>query len=492
MLLRSLRRLVPLALTSFLATLLPAASATLTAEQARADIETLLRALQEAHPGLYRHTTQELLDRRFAALREQIAGPLEPREFVRLIAQMLAEVRCGHTRLELDAATRAALGAAAKFPLRVQLEEGRLIVLGNDSAEDRQIVPGSEVLEIDGRPTAEVVREIFARLPTDGFADSLKAAQLRRSFAHQYWLHVAPSARFAVQVRLPTGTVLEAELAGVTDAARAALANPVNDALRGQIERLEGARENVSLRFLAQPTVAHLRVRSFATGPEYAAQLAAAFREITEKKAEAVILDLRRNGGGVDLSGALLVSHFVDRPFRYFARIEQTVPVPSFATWKPASVEQARANVVPDPSGRGYLVTPAAHPGLAEQAPSAPAFLGRLIVLLDGGTFSTAADVCAALQQVRPTQFVGEESGGGRRGNTSGLNADIILPHSQLRVRIPMWGYWNAVPESPEPSRGVRPDVTVESRVADLLQGIDAPLETALRLAKGAEEQRSR
>jgi Peptidase family S41 len=108
------------------------------------------------------------------------------------------------------------------------------------------------------------------------------------------------------------------------------------------------------------------------------------------------------------------------------------------------------------------------------------------VVLIDGGTFSTAADVCAQLRARTQAVFVGEETGGAAEGNTSGLNAQIVLPNSGLKLKVQMYGYWNALGTSraggkaASPGRGTLPDVTVVRTVADTLAGQDAAIERAL------------
>ena len=71
------------------------------------------------------------------------------------------------------------------------------------------------------------------------------------------------------------------------------------------------------------------------------------------------------------------------------------------------------------------------------------------------------------LGDLKRATFVGEESGGGYCGNTSGLSASIVLPNSKLRLTIPMWGYWNAVAETADKHRGTLPDHPVETEVVD-------------------------
>ena len=79
--------------------------------------------------------------------------------------------------------------------------------------------------------------------------------------------------------------------------------------------------------------------------------------------------------------------------------------------------------------------------------------------------------------------FVGEETGGAFTGNTSGATAQIELPHSKIRIGVPLIGYYMAV-ETKEPDRGIFPDVTVAPTIEDLLAGRDVVLERAIALAK--------
>jgi hypothetical protein len=59
-----------------------------------------------------------------------------------------------------------------------------------------------------------------------------------------------------------------------------------------------------------------------------------------------------------------------------------------------------------------------------------------------------------------------------------------VLPHSQLKLKIQMYGYWNALdtrqPEASQRGRGTMPDVTVVGTVADTLAGVDAAMQAAM------------
>lgn len=461
---------------------LPAQTApfTLTAAEARGDFDILRRALEEAHDGLYRFAPKPEMDRRLDAFRARITGPMERLEFIALLSEMLAAARDGHLRLEYDKATTAALAQARLFPFRVALEGPRLVIVTNETPADTAIRPGMEILGISGRPAGEVIGRTLPRLPGDGFIETGKRARLARSFGQLYWLFVAQDSAFDVEARDRSGRVIRATVTGVPERERAGTGNPVNAAVRAGLAAFEPPKENVHLAF-PREDVGYLRIRGFG-GEAFPQSLDSVFRVLRDRGTKALVLDLRGNGGGVDQFGAMLVAHLTDRPFRYFDRIHLTTIRPSFATWKASTFTDLEAGTVPDPAG-GFLVTPKLHGGVGEQRPAAVPFTGRLVVLADGGTFSTAADVCAQLRSLGRAGFVGEETGGGYEGNTSGLNALITLPASGLGLKIPMYGYWNAVAPPPAKGRGVIPEHTVATTVADLLRRADPQLERALELA---------
>lgn len=278
------------------------------------------------------------------------------------------------------------------------------------------------------------------------------------------------------------GRSVTAILPGVRERDRLTTRNPVNTPSTGDIARVDGPPGNIALQFYRAQATARLRIRAF-DGSSFAPTLDSAFRVIGDSATRTLILDLRGDGGGVDEYGALLVSHLIPEPFHYFDHIQVKTIAPSFPTWLPRTFEELRAGTVPDPSG-GFRVTSALHPGVGEQQPASQLFLGKLIVLIDGGTFSTAADVAAQLRSRGRATFIGSETGGTYEGNTSGLNALIVLPNSRLRLKIMMYGYWNAVRAPQRPGRGTLPDEVLIPRVADLLRGSDRTLARALALAR--------
>jgi C-terminal processing protease CtpA/Prc len=465
-------------------------TSTLSPAQAQQDFDLMRKALEEAHTGLYRYATKAEMDRAFEAGRAKLSRTMTKAEFYAIAIETLARIRCGHTGIGPDEEIQAATANARLFPLRLLVEGRRLVVLFNDTPDDQTIRPGMEIREINGRKAGDLLDLILPKLSADGDIETGKRSRLQRIFGLNYWLFVEQAGDFTVVAQDREGKTVTAKLAGVKEADRTKNQNPVNAVLKAGLEKLGWSRENLGLRFLRDPQVAQIRIKSFG-GRDYPAWIEKTFQTLREKGTKALILDLRGNGGGEDMYGAMLVSYLTDKPFRYFDHINVKTIQPSFkehSDWRTDREEQLRKLLEPNPAG-GYFVTAKQHPGVAEQQPGKYPFLGKVLVLIDGGTFSTAADFCAVTHHLKRATFIGEETGGGYYGNTSGLQTIVTLPNSKTRVRLPMYEYWNAVPGYAGSRRGTRPDHVVETKAASLLRGVDEQLELALKLATQAVDQ---
>jgi hypothetical protein len=63
------------------------------------------------------------------------------------------------------------------------------------------------------------------------------------------------------------------------------------------------------------------------------------------------------------------------------------------------------------------------------------------------------------------------------------------LPHTGLRIRIPIRCYSLAVENPQHPDRGVIPDYQVEPSISDVLQNVDRELEFTLNLIRQNEQK---
>src|SRR5262249_10849400 len=68
--------------------------------QMQADFDLMSKALEEAHAGLYRYVSRPEIDRAFAAQRAKLDHPMSKIEFLAVLMETTAAIRCGHTGVQ--------------------------------------------------------------------------------------------------------------------------------------------------------------------------------------------------------------------------------------------------------------------------------------------------------------------------------------------------------------------------------------------------------
>ncbi len=185
------------------------------------DFDLLRNALREAHGGLYRFSDSTTLNRRFEEYRKQLPSVTSQFTFISLLSAMLAQVNDGHLRLDYDATTTKQLSQAQLFPFQVMLEGEKLMVTWNDTPANETIIPGMEILSINGRKTPEILGVILARISGDGYIQTGKRKRLERLFSQSYWLFVDQLPEFTLVVRNTAGKEMSVTVAGVLTGQRA-------------------------------------------------------------------------------------------------------------------------------------------------------------------------------------------------------------------------------------------------------------------------------
>lgn len=223
--------------------------------------------------------------------------------------------------------------------------------------------------------------------------------------------------------------------------------------------------EAFSLRW--QKSVAVLRVRNWSATPERsAAHLRQAFEQIEARRATALVIDLRGNGGG-NLSAILLAAHLLPErsavgyfTTRHWWSTNPRAPTPATAAlrlpeFRSLDLVALQRALADGPGVYGWV------------EPRTPRFERPVYLLQDRRTASANEPVLALLQHTGRATLVGETSAGAMLSS----EAFEVAPGWQLRV--PVADFHTPAGVRLE-GRGVRPDVAVTSAKA---------LERALELA---------
>ncbi|MDP9177047.1 MAG: S41 family peptidase [Gemmatimonadota bacterium] len=495
---------------------------TLELPQLKSDFALFRKALEEAHAGLYRWTTKREMDAEFARAEAKLNEPMTILQFRNVLMPVVAAIRCGHTLFTSFQGDEIStvLNSAKQFPLALKFESMRGFVVLNQGLDGR-VKPGMEVLAINGEPLAVILRRILPNVPHDGDIRTNRMYVLgfnrgfhrlrspgRTGFSESYRLYIGNPASFKTTLRDPhTRKTVIVELAGVTNAEAAVNAekNLVNrDVLTG-IKTLQAFGEQQSIRYLDGESTAILRIPGFRDFDDF---LAKSFAELKSKGTKNLIIDLQGNSGGRDASIPLLFSYLAAKEFRIYERIHMTTYQPTFKQYTdreftPATgfpeFSPAFGLLKPDPNG-GWLLTEKKsgnrlYKPLENHAevgqPAVPALLenpfdGAVYVLMDGGSFSAAADFVATAAFHKRATFIGEETGGVAEGNNSGVSIGLTLPESHLHIGIPLYRY-DSVVDKGNRRRGTLPTHAVTQTIDDLAKGRDTVLEYTLKLIRSGK-----
>jgi len=130
-----------------------------------------------------------------------------------------------------------------------------------------------------------------------------------------------------------------------------------------------------------------------------------------------------------------------------------------------------------------YVNKPDRYQGLS---PNPIHFDGNVYVLISGLTFSGGSEFAALAKNYTKAIFLGEETGGGYYGNTSGNFLRFTLPNTQLTGRIPLCKYVVNTPNNTIPfGHGLLPDEKFTESIDDVLAHNDSLLDYTVSLIKG-------
>jgi hypothetical protein len=455
-------------------------------EALQEDFQVLRSALEEGHPGLYRYSSKEEMDRQLDELGSRISEPMSELEYFQIISLAIAGVNDGHTRATASQKLTSWLNSSPfRLPFKLQfLGESAYLHRNYSDLDDSYL--GARVVAINGTPMTEIVEAMLPLLSSDGRVVTSRYRQLDRTsvFGPLYTLVFGPTTRFELLLEMRSG---EKETIAVDGLNSSQLAR------RFQARYPEKENGGPPIEFEIRDGVAILTVRTFgggaygSAGINYAAFLEDAFGQIGDGQIRDLIIDVRDNGGGSDAFGKMLFAHLTDQAFDYYESLQINNYKFEFQRYTNSpDREIPESQRRPNDSGTYDLL---GHPNLGTQQPQTPGFDGRVYVLQNGSSFSATGEFTSVLHYnrgERPIVFIGEEGGSGYYGNVSGMVVTLTLPNTGIRVNLPLVKYSMAVSGYRPTDRGLVPDQEVTPTIDDVLADRDVVLEYAIALARKA------
>ncbi len=444
-------------------TILPAQlifAETIRSAKAIEDAEYLWSKLETIHPNLYFGTPKWKAENRFQGIIETIESKDKwtKRELYRLLAPFVASFKDGHTFLSINQEfLKYADNGGKVLPLMVKLVNGKLLVAGNLSG--RNPAKGEEIISVNGMDAGEIYGSMTDLIGAE--RQSFVEAKASRGFPIYLWALYDFSGPFEVTYQAETGERKTKTLKGIS----------VSNYREKKEAKLGRSESNWDLSFPGND-VGLLTINTFAGNleDEFKGFIEDSFREIKERGAKKLIIDLRENGGGSTKLSDYLYRFVSDKPFRTFAevRVKYSDPVLKEKTiYNPITLFKVKV------LGDRTIV----HKNGYEKPPGTKfRFDGELYLITGPMTFSTAANFAALIKDVGAGTIAGEETGG--LASSYGDIFKLNLPNSGLNFGV-SYKYFLR-PAGFDDGRGVIPDVFLPDEPISRYQGKDALLNELL------------
>jgi len=454
-----------------------------TAQELKEDFKILRDSLEEGHAGLYRYTLKERFDEQFDSVSHKLNRSLTEKEFLKILLPLIANINDGHTHIRpSEGGYKHFENQPTLFPFNLRFVDKTAYLFRNYS-ENREVEMGSELVAINGNSLSDVVTKMLPLMSSDAHIETSKFRQLESTgnFGGLYNLLYGASESYTLGIKPPgEERMKEINVSGIT----------AKDSIPIFKERYpEAARDEPPIELEYRDDIAILTIRTFVAFSygqakiSYPSFMKKTFGELKEKKVTNLIIDLRDNGGGNDDFGKKLFAYLTDKPFQYYAALETKRNEYTFFKYtnippkrRKLSEKRFRKNE------RGWY-DQLGHPNLGTQKPIQPTFEGQVYILINGRSFSATGESTSLIHFHKKATFIGEEYGSGYYGNTSGMMPAVTLPHTKIRIVIPLVRYTMAVSGYPQ-DRGIIPEYQVSPTIEDLLQDKDTVIEFALDLIK--------
>lgn len=428
----------------------------LTPEQLHADLEGLKEGLETYNPAMYAYHPKVEFEQRIEVLKATITTSIDAVQWYKILCFATTGAYEGHITIGTteDEFFKGFLkGDFKSLPLSLQCLGERAYIWHNLSRND-VLERGDELLSINGQSIASIRQQIFQHTVSDAGIETFKQKRYSKEFAARYFWFIERPDRFQITYKKHG----EEQIRTV-----------VLEALtRSEMSQWSIKRQYKSSRFLGidkvyslsiNKDIAQLTLRSFdeaiikENDIKAYAFYESIFQRLRRNKVKHLIIDVRNNIGGLKAFGDDML---------------------------PFLLKKNRKGVFRELESWNGELSQASFPKRSRWW-----FKGQLYILVDGGTYSTAAHIAKYAKEFADAITIGEEAGSRYEGFAAGTYHQVTLPYSQTKIAIPNKWVKNIISEKqPTKNRGLLPDYEVQPTIDDLLNNKDVAREKALELIR--------
>ncbi|HEX4956788.1 MAG TPA: S41 family peptidase [Lacibacter sp.] len=412
-------------------------------QELQEDLQLMEQTLRRNHPSLYWYSSKNEIDASFQRAYQLLTDSMNENRFKNLIAETLFPIRCGHTSVRHSTQwNRYYTGRAQRgFPLGLKItDDSTLVITTNFNRRDSLLKRGMKIEDINGLSSKQIIDTLFPLVSIDGNARNFSYQNISNSFQAYYNSRFPGEKKFVIGFLNGNGEKQQTTIAAPgaeRDTVRriSAVTTPgtTEPELSLRQRRIRAVRD---FSIDTSNIYASMRVGSFTRylRPSF---IRKTFRELNRKEIPHLIIDVRNNGGGLIKSSLLLTRYIRQQPFYFTDSIFSTVKTIK----APIRIKKKFIHNI------GMLLLTRKRDNQLydfsffkrQYRPKRNHYKGSVYILTGGYSFSATTMFLANVKGNENVTLIGEETGGGYYGNNGVFIPEMVLPHTKLRVRLPLF-----------------------------------------------------
>jgi len=459
-------------------------------EELRSDLYLLKNILEANHPSLYWYTSRESFDSIFSVAVAGINDSMNELDFKNRVSAFVSEIRCGHTvvRSSRRYSKNVSSFRFPLFPLSIKLWQDSMVILNSLLGKDANFSRGTRLISINGRDARFFVDTFSRHISVDGYGRQFSNQLVSNNFGAYYKNILGLDSVYHIAYINPAGVRADTVVRNIFPPEKPLTVKPSSDSVPRLSRRERKKLQLADSRFFQIDSASHtafMRLGSF-SGSGTASFIRKSFRKIRKSGISNLVIDLRSNGGGKVSNSTLLTRYLSDHDFRVADTVVRNTGHLKFKKY----IQQAWFYQLGlffsgrrQPDGRFHFNQ---FERKVWQPKQKNHFDGNVFLIQGGFSFSAATLLLGEVRGQKNIRLVGEETGGAYYGNSAIFIPGLTLPHSKIRVSLPLF---RVVAGNNRPKGiGILPDIEVPPSSDAIRRGIDPKMEKIKRLI--AEEKK--
>lgn len=460
-------------------------------EKLQRDLDLLYQGLNKFHSGMYWYTSKDSVDFAFQQAKSKISTDLNILEFHKIVAPLIALSREDHTDIFLpkNIKEETIKNKNIQFLPLIVIFLGEKLYCLNNASTNTEKIETLEIEKINGETPKEIVLKIGNLFASDGYIKTVKFNDLKGfNFSKYYYYYYGLVENYEVKFKGISETITFKSLP--LNQINANLNSKYSNKSQTGIDKepLQFKIVNSKTAYIAINTFDDLEIKKESKYKTLKKFLEQCFLEVKENGIVNLIIDVSKNGGGTEGNEGLLYSYFGENYQKYTkVRVKTQKAILDNGVDKPIKLKVFGIleriftnNKMKDGSlerktsfGLGLM---------AYKKTPKNKFKGNIYVIISPITYSGGSEFSNMMYSRGLATFIGQETGGGYYGNTSGYGRNLILPNSKITIEIPALQFvMNVEPKLPFGS-GVKPHYEVVPTINQYIDNENICLEYALKL----------